>query len=1516
MVRRPLDPSARSFFDGHARQVETSSRAFVARRGRIAWTVAVGTAVVIAATTLFWVSKREARAEAPPIVLQSGDTVNVFGETFATVNGAETQRVEAFTVSVVPGRRYLIWVARGTGSPALTKADVFFNRLKISTIADIPGSAPFMKVVAALAADTLDVRVAGSAGANIEVFLKSVPDPTYTIRGPIQYNKSNQFVPDTFAVVAPPASAPYYGYVINGPAGTNRANSLDLRLNGVNLAVPPEFGSNLPGFVIPLSLVNGQNILSARVGGPNGAAISIRTVSTDVIPPFLTVTNPVPGLITNLLQIGVFGTAKDSTLALVTVNGVPTDFGPEGGFDPPVALPVEGNNAIVFRAFDRVGLVAEVVRTVIRDTHSPVLNVMVPTDELITSDATLAVSGTFTDLTAVTVNVNGTPLTLQGGSFSGNVPLSMGMNVLLFTATDVVANATTVVRHVTRSNTVIPPDPSTVAPGLNRTVATTMFDATQFLYTGATPIQTDVTGGTIDPTRVAVIRGKVKARADTAISGVEISIQDHPEFGKTFTRADGAFDIAVNGGQFVAVNYRKGGLLPVQRPLHASSQQYENLEDVVMIPLDTAMTVVNFTAPITVHRASPVTDNDGTRRATLLFQQGTQATMVLPDNSTQPLSSISVRATEFTIGQSGGRAMPGPLPPTSGYTYAAELSADEAIANGARTIQFSKSVPVYLENFPGFAVGLPVPAAVYDTKKAAWIPEANGKIIKIVGVTGGLVNISLDTLGTVADSATLAAIGMTPAERQTLVGLYAVGQSLWRIPVTHFSSVDANYPSGPENQSPGPDGTQGGAKDGQPPCRPGSIIECTTQVLGENRSVFGAPFQLAYRSGRTRGYVKSRTHEIQLTGPTVAPNLVRVDLEIHVAGQRIVSTFPATANQKETFTWNGKDAYGRVVQGEVPMTVRVGYTYPREYYIPSSAAASFGLPCRGQPSVPGFTNCIVPGGQGITNGTPRAEITLWNEQVIPVGALDASALGLGGWGLDVHHFYDLTGRTLYLGGGNKRVAEPVIHQIAGIDTAGFSGDGGQATLAKIWDPYGLRVGPDNALYFADQFNHRVRRIAPNGIITTVAGTGVAGHDGDGGPATQAKLGIPFGVAFGPDGSMYIAEGFGQPKYIRRVDLAGIITTIAGSGSGCDRSSGDTCGDGGPALQASLEFLNSIDVGPDGTIYTSDFWYVIRRIGTDGIINRIAGDSLGDFCNFGGANTCGDGGAAAQASFDSPLDVAVGPDGSVYVSDATRRVRRITPDGVIRTVAGTGASGFTGDGGPAVLATVTPDGIAVGPDGSLFIVDDANRRVRRVGPDGIIRTIAGTGSTCNVPFSVNCPAAGAPAAQVQLKDSERITLAPNGSIYVSQRNNGGDIRRIDPLLKPFTGAALAVASEDGSQLFEFDAAGRHLRTRDALTSFVLLSFGYDGAGRLVTVTDADNNITALERNGSGALTGILNPFGKRTIIGLDARGFLATVANPAGETITAQHDTLGLLRSLTDAKGNPAQKFAYSELAPI
>jgi len=1055
----------------------------------------------------------------------------------------------------------------------------------------------------------------------------------------------------------------------------------------------------------------------------------------------------------------------------------------------------------------------------------------------------------------------------SAGSFTAKVTVSDG--------------ALTAQATLTITPAEIPPDPSTVAPPLSQTATTDLGSGTAFLYSGSNPIQTGVAPGTIEPTRVAVLRGRVLNGLGTPLPGVVVSILNHAELGQTLSRSDGMFDLAVNGGGLLTVTYETAGYLPAQRQVQAPWQDYVVLPDVVMVPRDMQATTVDLTAPtpMQVAQGSPVTDSDGTRQAALLIPQGTQAQVLLPDGSTQAVSSLTLRLTEYTVGADGPKRMPAPLPPNSAYTYAIELGADEAIAKlGGKDVLFNQPVFFYVDNFLNFPVGIPVPTGYYDNSRGMWVPSDSGRIIKILSITGGLADLDTDGDG-LADNG----LGITDAERAQLASRYAAGASLWRVPVSHLSTWDCNWPFGPpanaqpyRGPSPQPD-----PQPNQPNQCEGSIVGCQNQTLGEALPVVGTPFSLYYKSDRVPGRTAAYSVDIALSESSVPAGLKRIDLEVLVAGRLFTQTFPPTQNQRTTFTWDGLDAYGRQVQGKSQATVRIGYVYDGVY----QRTDRFGYNGNGIPITGSFT---------------RQEVTLWRVDKVWIGPWDTRGQGLGGWTLSVHHAFDPADRVLYLGDGSRRSAKGLnsfmITTVAGTGVQGFSGDGGPVTQAMLHSPGDVAVAPDGSLYIADYGNYRIRRVGPDGIITTVAGTGVSGYSGDGGPATQAMLGSVSGVAVAPDGSLYIADSVN--RRIRRVGPDGIITTVVGTGvSGYS-------GDGGPATQATLDLPSGVAVASDGSLYIADQYnFRVRRVGPDGLITTVAGNGL--------EGSSGDGGPATQASLYLPSSVAVGPDGSVYIVTAWlyyNYIRRVGPDGIITTVAGTGMWwGFSGDGGPATQAMLYwPSGVAVAPDGSLYIADAGNRRIRRVGPDGIITTVAGTG---NFDFSGD----GGPATGAGL-DPVGVAIALDGSLYIADSGNER-IRLVGSALPGFVAADMAIPSEDGRELYQFDANGRHLRTLHALTAATLYTFTYDSDGRLTQVTDGDGNVTTIQRDGSGAPTAIVAPFGQQTTLVLDGNGFLSSVTDPAGATTQLTSSSDGLLATLTDPKGNLHQ-FTYDSLGRL
>ncbi len=1014
----------------------------------------------------------------------------------------------------------------------------------------------------------------------------------------------------------------------------------------------------------------------------------------------------------------------------------------------------------------------------------------------------------------------------------------------------------------------IPPNPGNVAPAVDPTVATTVAVGTEFLYTGPNPIQTGVSPGTIDPVRAAVLRGKVMTRDGQPLSGVTITILNHPEYGQTLSRVDGMFDMAINGGGLMTVCYEKDGYLTAQRPVEVPWQDFAWLPDVALNPLDTQVTVIDFSEPIEVAQGSVITDEDGTRQATLLFTEGTAAEIVLSDGTTQPVDSLSVRATEYTVGPNGPHAMPAPLPPSSAYTYAVEISADEAVAKvHGKDVLLSQPVYFYVENFIGFPTGTAVPVGYYDNDIGLWIPSENGRVIEIVSINGGLADLDMDGDGSADAGASLLELGVTDAERAQLATLYSPGLSLWRVAIDHFSTWDCNWPYGlPEGAVP-PDQPEPQRDDVMDdPCANvgSSIIECQNQVLGERIPVVGTPFTLNYRSDRAPGRRAAYTLNISLSGDSLPPTLLGISLQIEVAGRKFFRGFAPEPNLTYAFTWDGYDIYGRMLQGEQPITTRIAYTYPVVYYpVPSDLQRSFGR-VLGQSS---------PGLLSVESRSALQQGIVWEVSKGLIGAWDARAAGLGGWTLDVHHHYVPLARTLYLGDGGRRTGSalsPIITTVAG------GGVGG------IWlgSPRGIDVGPDGSLYFS-HFTYLaagyINRLSPEGTLITVAGTGVQGYSGDGGPATEAQLSNARDVAVAPDGSLYISDG-GNNR-IRRVGQDGIITTVAGTGIR------GYSGDGGPATEAQLAFPWGIDVSPDGSIYFVDKDNdCVRRVGPDGIISTVI------------------------AGLYNPEDVAVGPEGSIYITDWRHRILRLSPDGMITTVAGNGTAGYSGDGGPATEAQVGyPRAVAVGPDGSIYIGQNTGYVIRKVNPYGIITTVAGNGTA-------GYSGDAGPATQAQLNLPTGVAIGPDGSLYIPDGSNNL-IRRMLLAFPGFSGDEILIPSEDGSELYVFDGLGRHWRTLDALTGALRYEFAYDAAGLLAAVTDGDGNVTSVERDGAGDPTAIVGPYGQRTTLSLDANGYLNRITNPAGESVQLAYTSDGLLEEMTDPNGNTSL-YTYDNLGRL
>lgn len=313
---------------------------------------------------------------------------------------------------------------------------------------------------------------------------------------------------------------------------------------------------------------------------------------------------------------------------------------------------------------------------------------------------------------------------------------------------------------------------------------------------------------------------------------------------------------------------------------------------------------------------------------------------------------------------------------------------------------------------------------------------------------------------------------------------------------------------------------------------------------------------------------------------------------------------------------------------------------------------------------------------------------------------------------------------LFISDGNNRIREVsggVISTIAGTNVSSNNGDGGMATNGQLQFPYGVSLDDAGDLFISDTYGGRIREVHANGLITTFAGGGSGCSQqtdvwGDGCSATSALLSFPYGVAVDSTGNVYIADNAPTGSTIRKIGTNGVITIFAGGGNGCQQQT-DNIGDGCPATNAMVSAVTGMAVDAAGNLYFCDSGnFRIRQVSPSGVINTIAGNGTPGYS--------GDGGPATQATLLPPTSVAVDGSGNIYFTDPLNfRVREISAQGTITTIAGNGKQGYGGDGGIAISEGLSyPVGVAVG-SGNVYISDGIGN-IREVTPDGAISTIAG------------------------------------------------------------------------------------------------------------------------------------------------------------------------------------------------
>ena len=401
--------------------------------------------------------------------------------------------------------------------------------------------------------------------------------------------------------------------------------------------------------------------------------------------------------------------------------------------------------------------------------------------------------------------------------------------------------------------------------------------------------------------------------------------------------------------------------------------------------------------------------------------------------------------------------------------------------------------------------------------------------------------------------------------------------------------------------------------------------------------------------------------------------------------------------------------------------------------------------------------------------------------------------------------------------------------VAGTSRAGFSGDGGPAVNAQLNGPEGVAVDTSGNVFIADSVNNRVRKVDTNGIITTYAGSGGIsqlgpGSYGDGGTATDATLHLPTGLAVDKSGNIYIADTGNNA--VRRVGTDGIIQLVAGD------SYPSYAGDGGSGPSAELHGPADVAVDSTGIVYIADTANAaIRKVDTGGIITTFAGNAK--------IGTAGDGGVAISASLNAPVAVTVDSSGNVYlVQNGDSRVRKIDTKGIITTLAGNGTPGFAGDGGSPDKAQFNyPTGITADSTGNLYLADALNLRVRKIASNSV-STVAGNGV---LSFSGN----GGPALNAQMDAPQGVAVDASGNVYISDTANNV-VRRVakDGTISGFAGGSgdtlsrpQGLAVDSSGNVYVAEAYGARVRKYSPSGSGMTIAGngtqGYGGDGGSAT-----------------------------------------------------------------------------------
>ena len=826
----------------------------------------------------------------------------------------------------------------------------------------------------------------------------------------------------------------------------------------------------------------------------------------------------------------------------------------------------------------------------------------------------------------------------------------------------------------------------------------------------ASAVPSNASKQSYDDERFAVITGVVEDRDGNPLPGVEVSLKRYAEYGSTLTNAKGRFEIATEGGNTQILRYRKEGYTPLHRKVTVTNTQVSVAPTVTMLAVDSKSTEINLNNAVVQTHISTVVpgngDNEQARSTTLVFDGVSNAHVTFPDGHSENFSKITVRATEFETPES----MPSDLPPTSAFTYCGDLTIDE-VNDEEATVTFNAPVIMYVNNFLGFDVGFNVPVGYYDRDKAKWIANQDGVVVELLDMDGDGVVDALDYTGDGQpddfndnNDTTDDAIGLQdPA-------VYKPNTTYWRTSITHFTPWDCNWPYGPGDDDVPPNNPEAdGDNDGDKPTNcdgVGSYVSTGDQSFHEDIAIPGLSQKLWYASNTASRF---KTVRIPASGDEVPSSLRSITVMMEVAGRTFTQTLPAAANQEAVFIWDKKDYRGLKFFGIAEAKISVGYNYQMLYL--GRAGWSSGAAARNFGRI-GSTSSFVRG---------RRDYTSWQKYSIGLNAF-ASVDQIGeNWSFAAPYYLDRKNSMLYKGNGESEKITPstVLKKITDIE-----------------DVKKIRVDLFGNLFILQSSQNKVLKLDKSGNLTTVVGTGEAGYNGDNKDAVYAQLNNPQDITFDNEGNLYIAD-YGNHR-IRKVTPKGVITTIAGNGIGGSKGVTDDV----VATETPVPYPVSVTIGPDNMLFFTSIYSTCKL--TNANRTEVIGNTYGTSVKFvtdstilyGGpswnyynrtdrqtrrwlsgignwsAGGSGDGGYAYYASLNAPQDIVQAKDGKFYIADyGNGRIRTVDTSWKISTLIGATAS-QTND------YRVTPElqkpiSIALSTNNTLYIADAQSNAIYEV-----------------------------------------------------------------------------------------------------------------------------------------------------------------------------------------------------------